>query len=256
MSDATLPKAESRPIRWYDLLTTQAVSFAASLLALLVLGIIWSMSGSGPDAVVERMTALQKDFYALNIILDAANIVLLFGCVWLMAGDPNLPARFGRLGSSHVLLGVGAGLAMFIVASAFEFGCDRLLGTSVVKSSSDMGILPRDMSQLALGVFTVAILAPMTEEAYFRGLLMGWLDRFGPIAATLISAMIFGLMHGKTFEPGGFEGTFITLELIAIGAALAVLARRTGSLWPAFLAHGANNLLATLFTVFFPNFGQ
>ena len=96
----------------------------------------------------------------------------------------------------------------------------------------------------------MALLGPLTEEAYFRGLVLGWLARHcGLFWSVALSALFFGMLHLKWLTPGGLSGTVATAELVAMGVLLALVAVRTGSLWASFMTHATNNLCAALAAV-------
>lgn len=99
-----------------------------------------------------------------------------------------------------------------------------------------------DSSALQLTLFALAIglLAPFAEELFFRGLLFGWLRRWGFWLAALASAGLFGLAHGvNVVLPASF----------ALGLLNAIAYERSGSIWPAVVSHAtfnATSLLALL----------
>ena len=81
-------------------------------------------------------------------------------------------------------------------------------------------------------VFTIlatVVLAPITEEVIFRGLIFSRLERAmrGWLAAVL-SALAFGLCHG---QPAWMAYAFV------LGLVFAFLRLRTGSILPSMLAH-------------------
>lgn len=82
-------------------------------------------------------------------------------------------------------------------------------------------------------LFCVAVLAPVCEEALFRGfLLTGFRERMSPFWAVLGIGLLFGLYH------------LVLLKVITTGLAgviLAILVIRTGSVWPSVLAHAVFN---------------
>lgn len=87
-------------------------------------------------------------------------------------------------------------------------------------------------------ILLIGVGAPLAEEALYRGLLFGgWRRRLGAGPAILGSAVLFGLAH---VQPA------LWLPMAALGAGLAGLTARTGSLWPATAAHAAFNLTAVL----------
>ncbi len=100
--------------------------------------------------------------------------------------------------------------------------------------------------RLALALMAVT-LAPLVEELLFRGVLLSSLiPRCGVALAALLSAAAFAAIH----LPGLGWQWYALPELLLLGVALAWLRLRCRSLWPAVLAHGANNALAltVLFT--------
>jgi membrane protease YdiL (CAAX protease family) len=82
----------------------------------------------------------------------------------------------------------------------------------------------------------VAVLAPIAEEIFFRGLVLRSIERrLGTRWAIVGSAALFGAAH---FEPLQFPALF------AFGLVAAFLATRTGRLGPAIWAHVAFNSVA------------
>ena len=80
-------------------------------------------------------------------------------------------------------------------------------------------------------------LAPILEEIVFRGFALPPLVRaLGPVPAIAIDALAFGLLH--------LDDPVAVPPLALLGATLAWLRWRTGSLWPSFVLHFTNNLIA------------
>ncbi len=87
-------------------------------------------------------------------------------------------------------------------------------------------------------VFLIAVVAPIAEEIFFRGMLFGGLRRrLSTFPAAAISALVFGGLHATT-------GVSAVPPLIIFGFVLALLYEKTGSLLPGMLAHALNNALA------------
>lgn len=81
------------------------------------------------------------------------------------------------------------------------------------------------------------LVAPVVEEIIFRGILLVPLNRrLGPAAAVAISSLAFGLMH--VADPAS------VVPLALLGALLAMLRLRDGSLGPPILLHVLNNAVA------------
>ncbi len=94
--------------------------------------------------------------------------------------------------------------------------------------------------QLSLFALAIGLLAPFAEELFFRGMVFGWLRRWGFWLAALVSAGLFGLAHGVNIVlPASF----------ALGLLNALAYERSGSIWPAIVSHATFNgtsLLALL----------
>lgn len=86
--------------------------------------------------------------------------------------------------------------------------------------------------QIALFAVAIALLAPFAEEMFFRGMVFGWLRRWGFWLAALVSAGLFGVAHGINFV---FPASF------ALGLLNAYAYEKSGSLWPAIASHMAFN---------------
>ena len=87
-------------------------------------------------------------------------------------------------------------------------------------------------------VLLIALVAPIAEEIFFRGMLFGGLRRrMSTIPAAGLSALVFGGLHATT-------GISAVPPLIVFGFVLALLYEKTGSVVPGILAHALNNSLA------------
>ncbi len=244
--------APIRRVRWYHLITPQALGLGAPTLLLIGLVVLWVAQGRVQGGMAQ-LQAWLSSFTGLNLLLDFSNLLILGMALWILSRvtDPALPARFIALSRKNVLIGVAAGLGAVIVSATVEYLSDRYLHTNLAQDSNTTMVLPHRIDQLALGVFTVAILAPLTEEVYFRGIVLGWMRRhWGMAWAIGLSSLVFGVMHLKWLTPGGTGGMVATAELVAMGVLLALVAVRTGSLWTSVITHGVNNLLAALAAVF------
>jgi membrane protease YdiL (CAAX protease family) len=99
---------------------------------------------------------------------------------------------------------------------------------------------------LALSGLVVVVLAPLAEEAFFRGFLYkGLRRRFSMWPAAFISASFFGLVHFA-----GIKFLLIIPSLIGVGVVLAVVYERRQSLLASVATHATFNLIGFLFIVF------
>jgi membrane protease YdiL (CAAX protease family) len=109
-------------------------------------------------------------------------------------------------------------------------------------SKAEQLLSPDSIVQLPLVLLLGAVCAPVVEELYFRGLLLGWLRRrMHILIASLISAAIFALTHGLYLTHPGLEGWIITGLIGLIGLVLPAMAIASQSLWPSMAVHGGYN---------------
>ena len=103
------------------------------------------------------------------------------------------------------------------------------VSAAAVQSTGSVAILP---ILLASGV-----IAPLCEELFFRGYLLGALARYGTAQSAAFTAAVFAVVHGLGF------GTPVYLLL---GLLLAVMALRTHSVLGSALMHMAYNVTVVL----------
>ncbi|WP_246018514.1 CPBP family intramembrane glutamic endopeptidase [Arthrobacter crusticola] len=134
------------------------------------------------------------------------------------------------------MLAAGALQGLFLAALA-PLGVD----TSSAGSSDDTlteAITGVPAAVFVIAFIVIAVLTPLWEEVLFRGaFLSGFLRRFRPSAAILLSAALFAAVHLVLL-------TFA--YLFALGVALALLQRFHRNLWAPVLLHAANNAVVTL----------
>ena len=98
------------------------------------------------------------------------------------------------------------------------------------------------LEQIGTGVLSAAltcVIAPIGEEVLFRGYIFTALRNWrGPWTAAVITGLLFGLVHV------GSAPLLDLVPLAVLGAALRVLYRKTGSLYPCIALHSLNNSLA------------
>ena len=109
---------------------------------------------------------------------------------------------------------------------------DTVVSSPVIPLLAESG----GASGLFLLVLAVAVLAPLLEEAFFRGFVYRVLrERLGVTGAVIVSAAIFSLVH-LSFQT--------VLPLFALGCILALAYEWTGSLVPSIVLHSLNNAIS------------
>jgi membrane protease YdiL (CAAX protease family) len=104
-----------------------------------------------------------------------------------------------------------------------------------------------DSLPLQLGlVLAAVVLAPITEELMFRGVLLRSLEPRGKWFALVVSSLVFAGVHAMGLDNSMFwQSALVVLPpIFLLGLLLAWLTQRTGRLGPAIFLHSGWNLLA------------
>jgi uncharacterized protein len=209
---------------------------AANVLAILLFPLAYLATGQPLD---RDSNQVPLSTVALGQIPYSASI--LFAALiasWRKGRGPV--TDFGiRIGWLDAPLGAVLGIVTQFAAAALYVPLVRW--TSV--TTHDLDKPARELTDRAHGagvlllVLIVVIVAPITEEIFFRGLLLRSLQRRGMGAtwAIVASSALFAAAH---FEPLQFPALFL------FGLVAAILATRTGRLGPGIWAHIGFNAIA------------
>ncbi|MBV9612767.1 MAG: CPBP family intramembrane metalloprotease [Acidobacteriaceae bacterium] len=142
----------------------------------------------------------------------------------------------------------------------FELSADGKSIAAVHHLAMILGVGPQGFGKFALnwllsvslGSLVVMIIGGIGEEAGWRGILQRPIaERFGSLKGTLMVGLIWGYWHLPVNLAGYNDAhhavwqalLIFPIHTIAMSFLLAWLVARSGSIWPAALAHGANNTL-------------
>ncbi len=229
MSESALdtPRAPAPGFLHVALAAAGIGTFIALGLFVLLPGLIGSgLSDDGLD-VADLM------ILPISSILGVAIFVVLLGRLpWSGLGLRSAPA-------GAYLRALGWWLLCLPIVAAVLYVTYKITGRAAIEEQLDMmpDLSDDDGTITAAFVLLVGILSPVAEELVFRGVLFAWLRRHVNFwIAGSASALVFALAHGIPD---------IILPTAMLGLLFAWIYERTGSLWPAMLAHIAHNLLVT-----------
>jgi membrane protease YdiL (CAAX protease family) len=178
----------------------------------------------------------------LGVALEAAAVLPAVLLVARWRGARHL-RQFG-LGrypwQKGLLLGLAGGAGLFLLTQ----GCGGLMQACGARMATQ-GILAETVlkhpgpGRLALFLAAAALIAPVWEEVFFRGLAYPVLRRsLGPAAGVLLSALLFAMLHA--------EPILFRLPIFLLGSCLAVFYELAGSLYVPIVAHATANVLSTM----------
>jgi CAAX protease family protein len=169
------------------------------------------------------------------------------GLLFLVALGMASQWKFRPLGRTLGLLGMRrfelTAIGIMVATLVAYYIAAGLFASLVLKPEQEdvggeLGIGNPSLLIAITAVLAIVVVAPVTEELFFRGFLFAGLrSRRSLWPAALLSGLIFGLVHATT-------GITTVVPLAALGVALCWLYDRTGSLWPCVMAHMINNGLA------------
>ena len=136
-----------------------------------------------------------------------------------------------------VMLGMGVCALSNFASSSITSVIEQFFGISSDSSADSYGT---GLQSFLLMLLCVGILPAILEEFALRGVVMGLLrKKFGDGAAIVISALLFGLLHGNLQQiPFAF----------GVGLILGYATIYSGSLIPAMIIHAMNNSISVVLT--------
>ena len=170
------------------------------------------------------------------VALSTAGTLLCFllpalAGLFLLDGDQHQMLALRALSAQHVLCLAAAG-ALFVGPAALlaelPGAALRLCGVELAQTASSAP----DSALFLPMLLQSALLAPICEELFFRGYLMGAFARAGRGKAIAAAALLFAAAHGV-------DAAFLPRFLF--GCLLGLMARRTGSILAPMLMHGCYN---------------
>ena len=165
-------------------------------------------------------------------------------CARLLArAGRTLPAFFGAPTGRAVKTGLAIGLLCVGISAIWDVVIATILGH---RPPSPWDILDAGRVEVVAVCLSVGcVVAPIAEEVFFRGFLLGMFQREGYVGlGVVVSALLFTVGH--------VADLYNLPIILAYGLVLAVLYRRTGSLAAPISAHVLNNTISFSLALFGP----
>ena len=180
----------------------------------------------------------------LNFVYLAFNFVCL---TLIMSQFLGQSAKLGLKQPFLTLRWAGIGYVLnWLFAIAFGFLVSRLLPQYV--NANDAVIGQMATGNYAITAISTVLLAPIAEELMYRGLIFGTIHRRSPVAAYIVSCLVFASIHviGYIGVYSPIELVVSTLQYIPSGLCLALSYARSGNIWAPILMHMAINQTSML----------
>lgn len=192
---------------------------------------------TAPDPLAGADEVMQEVFQAGGYMIAAAILGVL---PMLLLKHPDA-FRLGvmkkkrKISAEVLLIGFFSVIVLNLLTACLNIGLEFLLNQQG-RTLMDAQASATEVSVTVSMFLYSSIAAPVCEELVYRGAVMRYLERYGSFFAVLISALLFGLMHGNIAQvPFAF----------AVGIVLGIIAQEY-SLTASVLIHLFNNLHSDL----------
>lgn len=193
----------------------------------------------GVDNVITQ--TVQGDSLLLNFLIFTPARLLAFLFVYGVLrwrGGTLRDLGFRSFAPGKSLLRLSAAFIVFLVVSGLVFAILEHVAPGLdLGQEQDIAFTTAStVVEMVLAFMALIIIAPIVEETLFRGLLFPSLaQRFGVVAAAVMSSVLFGAIHAQLN---------VAIVTFLLGLLLAWLYYKTDSLWPAIMLHSLKNLVA------------
>ncbi len=215
------------------------------LLAIVVIGgnlaalpILLLLLGGDPNRLDDPFVV------TVELLLTPASFLIVYGLfIALPRSLPGVRIWSGMQSVGRLLLGIGLGIAVWlglgVLSALVNLVITQFTGKPLGGEQAVAGLAQQ--IPFVSAVLTIAILAPLAEELFFRGaVLNAWEREYGTNRAVLGSATLFALVHIAGGTP------LAVAEVFLLGLVLASVYVRTRSLATTIGLHGAFNLASVL----------
>lgn len=210
---------------------------------LLVVG--FALSQGGIDEILAEAVELTPTLIVVNLLIQIVLQLVVFGLALLpvlVAGRP-----FGRLWGptrttgTMIAIGLATGVGVTIVAytvnalAVLATGTEEPVEQQLLQDALAGGL------PLALVLVVAVVVAPLTEEVVFRGVLFrAMADRINLVVGAVLSSAIFAVIHIEVV----LSQPLALLGLFTVGLLLAVAYHLTGNLMVPILGHAVFNAVS------------
>jgi membrane protease YdiL (CAAX protease family) len=230
-------------VRWGPWQAIAVFSVGNVVIAQVVVGaVVLLVMGVGIGEPIEGLPQI--------VATVAADVAFLGAMIlWLTWRTRDWRARvgitFGAKGVRDAAVGFGLGALLYfvvgvVVAVPLLSLFRRLFGADVSPPEQIPGSL--SINAKILTAFLALVLAPVTEELFYRGIFYRSLrDRHGVVLGAVVSALVFGASH--VVDAPWREVVFLQTLMVFTGLGLALIYERRANLVADVAAHVAFNVI-------------
>ena len=221
----TPPLPAPKPASW----SAADTWLGLALLLIIVAGYLFALSQLEPT---QSTSILYVATFEFLLLIPVAVIFVWRRVSWQELG-------FKRFNANQLTLGCGllVGVYMIVIINNLV-----MISLGVTTQADVISEILGEINAPYLFAFITAIVAPITEELFFRGFLFkGLREKYGWVNALMFSSMIFALFHGQLAT---------LLPTFLLGALFSYMYQRTESVYPGMFLHFTVNAMGALVLLF------
>lgn len=216
---------------WYYSLAAFISGFIFSQILIGILYAAWLGAGGKPD----------DDTWFLVVASGINSVVFVVAAVTIAGMSGSVSAR--DFGLVRAPFGQALGKSVAVLVSYFILLAiyNQLVNLAPDDAAEKLGADSGTLGMLAFAIL-VAVIAPIAEEIFYRGMVFRALaNGVGIWLAAIISGVLFGAVHIDSLES---ERLLQVIPLGLLGIFFAILYAWSGTLFAPIALHATNNALA------------
>ncbi len=220
-----------------------AMSFVVSIIVEIIILIFLIITSDNMESASKQLTSGPALLCTIAFSYTISNTV---GAIIALALNKKLKNSFKEMfakpGISRPLMALCIPAAMCIqsISMVLQIVFVSIADSTGMENMQLPELIPGNTMNNILYILYIVILAPITEELFFRGAVMRGFNFAGQKFAIVFSAFWFALFHGNIMQ---------AMIGFILGIFFGYLNVKTGSILPSVLLHITNNAVATLLDV-------
>lgn len=204
-------------------------------MSIMVIGFIVSRFSGQLAAIGAELGMGEVGYFLVTYLIQFLTTILLvwfFGTVTTKASWSDLGLRPASV-KKFLYYGLLGGIVLIVVVVILGIIIKQIQPDLSPQYYEEMLRSARRLPVFLLVFVAGAVLAPLSEELYYRGMIYPvFRERFGPVWGAIMAGSLFGLAHFDLWR---------TIPLAIGGAGLCYIYEKSDSIWVSTLAHGVWN---------------
>lgn len=218
----------------WALVAFEVFSFPLAILFRLISSIF--RMGDGESLFVDG--SLEYELASMAMYILMMTIPFLVYALFVRVDLRQIP--FSRPKGKAFYLGVPVAMAVCVLGNYVSGLFASFMQLFGLRTEIPDTVVPESWVGRIVFLVSLSIIPALAEELVFRGIIMQPLRRWGDHFAVLVSAALFGLMHGNFNQiPFAF----------VVGLIIGFMVIKTGTLWTGIVIHFFNNFFSGVLSI-------